>query len=89
VTFPWLMCCQILTRRTAILELRLWFRAMLLGREMRGLLRKYPTFTDMRAGLAAALWGAGLEGQAETQWCAHLRLGWAGLGWAGVHARAC
>jgi hypothetical protein len=37
-------------------------------REMRGLLRKYPTFTDVRAGLTAALWGSGLEGQAESQW---------------------
>jgi hypothetical protein len=35
---------------------------------MRALLRRYPSFVDMRAGLAAALWGAGLEGQAEAQW---------------------
>lgn len=37
-------------------------------KEMRALLRRYPTFTDMRAGLAAALWAEGLEGQAESQW---------------------
>ncbi|KAJ9529249.1 hypothetical protein QJQ45_007942 [Haematococcus lacustris] len=37
-------------------------------REMRNLLRRYSSFTDMRAALAAALWGAGLEGQAEIQW---------------------
>ncbi len=37
-------------------------------REMRALLRKYPNFVDMRAGLAAALWGEGLEGDAESNW---------------------
>ena len=37
---------------------------------MRSLLRRYPDFPDMRAGLAAALWGQGLEGQAESNWCA-------------------
>jgi len=37
-------------------------------REMRALLRRYPTFEDMRAGLAAALWAEGLEAQAESQW---------------------
>lgn len=35
---------------------------------MRNLLRKYAGFTDVRAALTAALWGQGLEGQAETQW---------------------
>eukprot|EP00798_Chlamydomonas_sp_ICE-L_P020732 gene20732-27547_t len=37
-------------------------------RDMRALLRRYPDFPDMRAGLAAALWGQGLEGQAESTW---------------------
>ena len=37
-------------------------------REMRNLLRRYPDFTDMRAALAVALWGLGLEGKAEVEW---------------------
>jgi hypothetical protein len=35
---------------------------------MRGLLRRYPDFPDMRAALAAAQWAAGREGDAETNW---------------------
>jgi len=38
------------------------------AREMRGLLRRYPDFADMRAALAATLWDAGLEAEAEGQW---------------------
>jgi hypothetical protein len=34
----------------------------------RSLLRKYSTFDDMRAALAAALWEAGLEAEAESEW---------------------
>lgn len=37
-------------------------------RQMRTLLRRYPDFNDMRAALAAALWAAGKEGEAETTW---------------------
>ena len=35
---------------------------------MRSLLRRYPDFPDVRAALAAALWGIGKEGDAETEW---------------------
>lgn len=34
----------------------------------RSLLRKYPTFPDMRAALCAALWEAGLQAEAEAEW---------------------
>ena len=34
----------------------------------RALLRRYPEFPDVRAALAAALWEAGLRGEAETEW---------------------
>ena len=34
----------------------------------RALLRRHPEFPDVRAALAAALWGAGLEAEAETEW---------------------
>ena len=37
-------------------------------RELRALLRRYPEFGDVRAALAAALWGAGLQAQAEGEW---------------------
>lgn len=37
-------------------------------RAMRGLLRKYPDFADVRAALAAALWADGSRGAAETEW---------------------
>ena len=37
-------------------------------RAMRGLLRKYPDFVDVRAALAAALWADGSRGAAETEW---------------------
>ena len=37
-------------------------------RQMRTLLRRYPDFADVRAALAAALWAAGKEGEAETTW---------------------
>jgi hypothetical protein len=37
-------------------------------REMRSLLRRYPDFPDVRAALAAALWGIGKEEDAETEW---------------------
>lgn len=37
-------------------------------KEMRALLRRYPDFSDMRAALAAALWGAGLQAAAEEEW---------------------
>lgn len=32
------------------------------------MLRKYPEFPDMRAALAAALWDAGLQAEAEGEW---------------------
>ncbi len=35
---------------------------------LRSLLRKYPNFPDMRAALAAALWGVGEEAKAESEW---------------------
>jgi tetratricopeptide (TPR) repeat protein len=37
-------------------------------RKLRALLRRYPGFDDARAALAAALWAAGREGDAETAW---------------------
>ncbi|PSC75669.1 TPR repeat-containing [Micractinium conductrix] len=38
-------------------------------KEMRSLLRKFPdSFPDMRAALAAALWEAGLQAEAEAEW---------------------
>eukprot|EP00210_Caulerpa_lentillifera_P004858 g4638.t1 len=37
-------------------------------RLIRSLLRKYPSFTDMRAALVASLWGSGKEGEAESEW---------------------
>jgi tetratricopeptide (TPR) repeat protein len=37
-------------------------------KELRSLLRKYPEFPDARAALAAALWDAGLQAQAEDEW---------------------
>lgn len=37
-------------------------------REMRTLLRRYMDFPDMRAALAAALWGSGREADAENNW---------------------
>ncbi|KFM29193.1 Endoplasmin-like protein [Auxenochlorella protothecoides] len=36
--------------------------------EMRSLLRRYPSFVDVRAALTAALWRAGQEAEAEDQW---------------------
>lgn len=38
------------------------------GHALRGLLRRYPDFPDMRAALAAAEWGAGLGAKAEADW---------------------
>lgn len=35
---------------------------------MRGLLRRYPDFADVRAALAAALWAEGLQADAEENW---------------------
>jgi tetratricopeptide (TPR) repeat protein len=43
-------------------------------REMRGLVRKYPKFADMRAALSAALWVAGQQGAAESNWVAAIGL---------------
>eukprot|EP00887_Chlorella_sp_A99_P005292 scaffold1.g5292.t1 len=37
-------------------------------KQMRTLLRRYPEFPDVRAALAAALWEAGLQAEAETEW---------------------
>jgi hypothetical protein len=37
-------------------------------KEMRTLLRRFPDFQDMRAALAAALWAAGAQAQAEEEW---------------------
>lgn len=37
-------------------------------RLLRNLVRKYPTFVDARAALTAALWAAGQQGEAESQW---------------------
>ncbi len=37
-------------------------------RQLRTVLRKYPDFADARAALAAALWDAGLQAQAEEEW---------------------
>ena len=37
-------------------------------KQLRTLLRKYPDFADARAALAAALWDAGLQAQAEEEW---------------------
>jgi tetratricopeptide (TPR) repeat protein len=37
-------------------------------KQLRTLLRKYPDFADARAALAAALWEAGLQAQAEEEW---------------------
>ncbi|CAD7700079.1 unnamed protein product [Ostreobium quekettii] len=37
-------------------------------RLMRNLLRRYPTFPDMRAALTVALWRNGEEGEAEEEW---------------------
>lgn len=37
-------------------------------RLIRTLLRKYPSFTDMRAALVGVLWDSGKEGEAESEW---------------------
>jgi tetratricopeptide (TPR) repeat protein len=37
-------------------------------KQLRTLLRRYPDFADARAALAAALWDAGLQAQAEEEW---------------------
>jgi hypothetical protein len=41
---------------------------------MRNLNRKYPQFADMRAALSAALWVAGKQGEAESNWVAAVGL---------------
>lgn len=43
-------------------------------RELRNLVRKYPLFPDSRAALTAALWVAGLQGEAESNWVAAVGL---------------
>jgi hypothetical protein len=54
-------CCG---RWQVMPELSTWCFAC---REMRTLLRRYPDFPDMRAALAAALWGVGkVRGQSHT-----------------------
>jgi tetratricopeptide (TPR) repeat protein len=37
---------------------------------MKSLVRKYPSFVDMRAALTAALWEQGQQGEAESNWVA-------------------
>jgi tetratricopeptide (TPR) repeat protein len=37
---------------------------------MKSLVRKYPSFVDMRAALTAALWAQGQQGEAESNWVA-------------------
>lgn len=37
---------------------------------MKSLVRKYPSFADMRAALTAALWEQGQQGEAESNWVA-------------------
>ncbi len=37
-------------------------------REMRGILRKYPNFVDVRAALTAVLWQDNRRGEAESNW---------------------
>ncbi|NJK36033.1 MAG: tetratricopeptide repeat protein [Oscillatoriales cyanobacterium SM2_2_1] len=37
-------------------------------REMRGILRKYPNFVDVRAALTAVLWQENKRGEAESNW---------------------
>ena len=39
-------------------------------RIMKSLVRKYPSFADMRAALTAVLWEAGQQGEAESNWVA-------------------
>lgn len=55
-------------------------------RQMRTLLRRYPDFADVRAALAAALWAAGKEGEAETTWERVEDARWARVHW---RARVC
>lgn len=39
-------------------------------RTMKNILRKYPNYTDVRAGLVAALWDRKASGEAESNWVA-------------------
>jgi len=41
---------------------------------MKSLVRKYPSFADMRAALTAALWENGQQGEAESNWVAVIGL---------------
>lgn len=43
-------------------------------RQFRNLTRRYPNFADARAALTAALWNAGLPGEAESNWVAVMGL---------------
>lgn len=55
------------------------------------MLRKYPEFPDMRAALAAALWEAGEEAKAESEWqrVDDPRYRWVGSGGVGVCVCVC
>lgn len=41
---------------------------------MRNIVRKYPSFADMRAALTAVLWEQGKHGEAESNWVAAVGL---------------
>jgi hypothetical protein len=41
---------------------------------MRNIVRKYPTFADMRAALTAALWAQGKQEEAESNWVSVVEL---------------
>ena len=43
-------------------------------RRLRGLVRKYPRFADVRAALTAVLWAEGRGGEAESNWYAVMGL---------------
>ncbi|NJN49835.1 MAG: hypothetical protein HC805_08840 [Alkalinema sp. RL_2_19] len=43
-------------------------------RDLRNIVRKYPTFADARAALTATLWSKGRDGEAESNWVSVVEL---------------
>ena len=43
-------------------------------KELKKLIRRYPTFADARAALTALNWSRGMLGQAESNWIAVMEL---------------
>ena len=43
-------------------------------KELRKLIRRYPTFADARAALTALQWSKGKSGEAESKWIAAVEL---------------